>query len=150
MLEEEKEADFAHLAPNAWIWYAITRMSETLILSIALFPLIALLPLSIPFTIWYGREFIRTFRFRLDGTHLMVRKGVFKRSYTLIPYENIQDVHVVQGFVERMFGIWHIGIFTATASLRGSERILGLRQEEAQRLKSELFRRMREAKHVTD
>jgi membrane protein YdbS with pleckstrin-like domain len=98
----------------------------------------------------YSHLFINSIIFTMEGQCFLVRKGVLMHSYTMIPYENIQDIHIVQSMTGRVFGVWSIIIFTATATEKGSEQVPGLRKEDAERLKEALFAKMKEARHVTD
>jgi membrane protein YdbS with pleckstrin-like domain len=61
-----------------------------------------------------------------DG-YLFVRKGVVTPGYTMIPYENIQDVHLDQPILEKALGLCNVRIYTATFSAKGSEMIPGSR-----------------------
>ncbi len=78
------------------------------------------------------------------------RKGVVTPSYTMIPYENIQDVHVSQGYVEKLLGLSTVRIYTATFSGRGSDAIPGLSRENAEAFKDALFARIKGVKKVVD
>jgi uncharacterized protein len=113
-------------------------------------PVLVLVPLMFALGAAYGFLYISRFSFALERAYLFVRKGAFIHSYTLLPYENIQDIHVTQGVMERMFGLTRVIIFTATTSAAGAESIPGLGREDAEALKEGLFAKMREAKDVTD
>jgi membrane protein YdbS with pleckstrin-like domain len=113
-------------------------------------PSVVFVPAILCFAAWYGLKYVRSFMFRLDGMFLHVRHGVFMHAHTLLPYENIQDIHVTQGILERLFGLNTVIIFTATTSGAGAETVPWLTRDGAERLKAALFARMREARHVTD
>lgn len=98
----------------------------------------------------YSFLYVSGFVFTLEEKCVLVRKGVITYSFTLIPYENIQDVHLVQSITGRIFGVWSVIIFTATATSAGSEQVIGLRKENAERFKESIFQKIKEAKHVTD
>lgn len=149
MLNEDKE-NFESFASGAKTLSIATNVLTVVVFSIILFPFLVLLPITGIFSIWYGNEYVKKFKFRLEKTHLFVRKGVITYSYTLIPYENIQDIHVVQGYLDRLFGMWSVSIFTATATAKGSEVVPWLTKEGAEKFKTALFEKMKEAKHVTD
>lgn len=150
MLNEEEGKNCEAFAPNARTYFILSRLFSTLMISIVLFPLIVLLPLTLVVTGYYAMEYQKRLRFRMEDTHFFVRRGVILYAYTLIPYENIQDIHVVQGWLEQLFGIWSVVVFTATTTARGSETVPGLDKASAERLKTTLFERIREARHVTD
>ncbi len=99
---------------------------------------------------WYTSEFFRTFIYEPRGDYFFSRKGVVTPSYTLIPYKNIQDIHVEQSIYDRIFGLWSMKIYSATFSTRGSDIIFGLSKKTAERLKTEILERMREVKQVVD
>jgi membrane protein YdbS with pleckstrin-like domain len=150
MLGEDKGENFERFAGGAWLSMIVATILGVVLWSLILFPLLALIPLTLPLGAWYGNEYLKRFRFRLERAHLFVRRGVIIYAYTLIPYENIQDVHVVQGYLERLFGVWSVIVFTATASARGSETVPGLSREGAENLRKAIFQKIKEAKHVAD
>jgi len=99
---------------------------------------------------WYTHEFFRTFIYEPRGDYFFSRKGVITPSYTLIPYKNMQDIHVEQSLYDRIFGLWAVKIYSATFSRRGSDIIFGLNRENAERLKTEILERMRGVVQVVD
>ncbi|OYT54380.1 MAG: hypothetical protein B6U72_02785 [Candidatus Altiarchaeales archaeon ex4484_2] len=99
---------------------------------------------------WYTREFFKTFIYEPRKDYFFSRKGVVTPSYTLIPYKNIQDIHMEQSIYDRIFGLWSMKIYSATFSTRGSDIIFGLSKKTAERLKTELLERMRGVKQVVD
>ncbi len=107
-------------------------------------------PFLIPLTLWYGREHIRRFVFCLEKRYLFVRRGVFLYSYTFVLYENIQDIHVVQSFLDRMFGVCNVIVYTATTGAQASVMIPALDRQSAENLKSMIYSKVRGAKDVTD
>jgi len=131
-------------APHAKIGYTF---SNTLFWSIVLFPVF---PIAFLFGLWYGAQYLARMRFSLRDKHLHVRKGVVIYNHTLVVYENIQDIHVVQGYWDRLFGMWNTIIYTATTGGKASTVIPGLTREDAEAFKEELFKKIREAEHVTD
>ncbi|MEM2918486.1 MAG: PH domain-containing protein [Candidatus Altiarchaeota archaeon] len=106
---------------------------------------LSLILLSV-FFIWYSTEFFKTFIYEPRETFFFSRKGVITPSYTLILYENIQDVHLEQTIFDRIFGLWEVKIYTATHSHRGSEHIFGLSYESANKLKTEIFSKIKDVK----
>lgn len=54
-----------------------------------------------------------SFRFRLEGDHLLVRKGWLMRSAKTIPVERIQGIHLEQNPVHRATGTVRVKIETA-------------------------------------
>lgn len=166
ILSRTQENNFCRLSPFAFL----ARMFGALILILFVFVVViaaaflfysAGFPWFIPTAlvlvgllsfsdVAYSWWYISSFIFSLEGQYLFVRKGVIAHSYTIIPYENVQDIHVVQSLSDRIFGVWSVIIFTATATSAGSDNIFGLEKENAERLKEAVFAKMKEAKHVTD
>jgi putative membrane protein len=99
---------------------------------------------------WYSRWYFRLFLFELRGSYLFSRKGVLTPDYTMIPYENIQDVHVDQPVIEKALGICNVRIFTATFSARGSETIIGLSLADGETFKNAVFQKIKGVRKVVD
>jgi len=135
----------AFLLVVAHIGHIDTFQGGTL-LALGLGIFIVLAAVDIVYCLYYANSLV----FTLEKSCMMVRKGVIAYGYTLIPYENIQDIHQVQSLSDRLFGVWSVVIFTATTTSQGSERIFGLSQQSSERLKESLFAKIKEAKHVTD
>lgn len=163
MLNEESTKLFAPFAQNAVIAFLLSRISVAFFMFFVVFcvaffiniPLLyiisflTLLILSI-FFIWYSKEFFKTFIYEPRRTFFFSRKGVITPSYTLILYENIQDVHLEQSIFDRIFGLWKVKIYTATHSPRGADNIFGLSYESANKLKMEILAKMKEVKQIVD
>jgi len=149
MLDEEAGSNAEPFVPHAAkanIAYSVVR---NFLGSVILFPLLVFLPLTLIAGAWYANEFVKRLRFRLDGEYFFVRQGVVLYNYTLIPYENVQDIHVTQLFTDQLLGMWTVIVFTATVG-GGAVRIPFLSRESAESLKGALFARMKEARNVTD
>lgn len=145
----DARANFKQFAPNARRGFLVSLLLTTIGFSIIIFPLILLLPLTIPLTLWYSGKYLERFVFTLDEDKFFVRKGVFLYSYTMIPYENVQDIHVTQSFTDMLFGMWSVVVFTATVG-GGAVTVPALGRDGAGELKDMLFAKMKEAKNVTD
>ena len=165
MLGEDFSKRFVDFAPNARYAIAFPNMlisfgalgilfAITLIATLIspFFPILGLVLLVaiVVFEWWYFGEFLKKFAFELRPDHFFSRKGVFKASYTMIRYERIQDIHINQSIFEMLFGLWNVSVFTATATGRGSENIPGLSKENAEKLKTALFRKIKKVKKVVD
>jgi membrane protein YdbS with pleckstrin-like domain len=98
----------------------------------------------------YSKWYFKLFLFELRGSYLFSRKGVITPDYTMIPYENIQDVHVDQPVIEKALGICNVRIFTATFSARGSETISGLSLADGESFKNAVFQKIKEVRKVVD
>lgn len=163
MLNEETTKSFAPFAQNAVIVFFLSRLGFIFFIffvvfcvafffHMALLYIISFLILLIfsVFFIWYSREFFRTFIYEPREIFFFSRKGVITPSYTLILYENIQDVHLEQTIFDRIFGLWKVKIYTATHSHRGADNIFGLSYESANKLKMAIFAKMKEVKQIVD
>lgn len=52
-------------------------------------------------------------QFMLDEFSVHVRTGIFNRKEIAIPYRQIQDVSLEESYIERMFGVVELSVFTA-------------------------------------
>jgi len=111
---------------------------------------LAFLLLSIFSVFLYSRWYFKLFLFELRESCLFSRKGVITPDYTMIPYENIQDVHIDQPVIEKALGICNVRIFTATFSARGSETINGLSVADAEAFKNAVFQKIAGVRKVVD
>lgn len=92
--------------------------------------LLALLPILI-----YLPAFYKTLEYTIDNDAVRLKKGVFWRIRTTVPFNKITNIDITQGPIERMFNISHLRIQTAGAS--GAQNSLaeliisGIRDSEA-------------------
>lgn len=70
---------------------------------------------------------------------LVVARGIFVRRVAVVPYGRLQFVDVVSGPLERMFGLAHVQLHTASPA--SDAKIPGLPREEADRLRDALARK---------
>lgn len=76
---------------------------------------------------WYATRRAAELDYRLLPGRLLVRDGVFTKVRRTIPLDRITDVALQQGFIERSFGLWRLGIQTASAGTAVAEgTVLGL------------------------
>ncbi len=76
---------------------------------------------------WYANRRAAELDYRLLPGRLLVRDGVLTKVRRTIPLDRITDVALQQGFIERSFGLWRLGIQTASAGTAVAEgTILGL------------------------
>ena len=73
---------------------------------------------------------------------LMITRGKFFYTFTVVPYGRIQYVDVTQGPFQRLFGLKVVAVKTASASTDAS--IPGLPAAEADALRDRLAERARE------
>lgn len=70
---------------------------------------------------------------------LLVRRGLLWHRVTAVPYGRMQYVEVTQGPWERLFGLSRVALHTASAAT--DVKIVGVAQEEANRLREVLAQR---------
>ncbi|MBN2014001.1 MAG: PH domain-containing protein [Candidatus Altiarchaeota archaeon] len=161
MLNEEGVRNYASFENTAsvafvlsWIFilFFLSLVISLILLALGVNPVIMILLFLLLLIILYlyAREFFKTFLFELRGDYFFSKKGVITPSYTIIPYENIQDVHINQGILEKMLGLSTVRVYTATFSGRGSDMIPGLSWKNAEAFKDSLFKKMKEVKQVVD
>ena len=96
--------------------------------------------LLLGFVIWR----VRTWELADEG--LVVRWGLLNRRRLTVPYEHIHTVSMNSTLFERVFGLVTLDLDTGAAATEGdASKISGLREGEAEALRSELFRRKRAA-----
>ena len=161
MLNEERVQNPAPFSGKAIIPFFCVRMLLPAILLLVLLvlilpfglvilPLIAFDLVLIVAVYWYSREYFRRFLFDLRADYLFAKEGVITPGYIMVPYENIQDVHVDQGILEKALGICYVRIYTATFSAKGSQTIQGLSLLDGERFKSMLFAKIGGVRKVVD
>lgn len=79
---------------------------------------------------------IRSWAYCEREDDLLVRRGIFVRRLSVIPYGRMQFVDVVAGPVERSFGLATVRMHTAAAA--SDARIPGLAEADAARLRDQL------------
>lgn len=69
--------------------------------------------LIILFSRFWANLYWKNYRFELLDDKIVVHSGVIGRRKAMIPYERIQNVNVVKGILERIYGLSSIQIETA-------------------------------------
>ena len=82
---------------------------------------------------------VRALRYALADTDFVIRRGVFNRSLTLVPYGRIQYVDIYQGPILRLLGISTIKL--STASAKTDATLSGVPVADAARLRDVLAER---------
>ncbi len=85
-----------------------------------------------------GRQ-VRAWGYAERADDLMIRHGVMFRVLVVVPYGRMQFVDVQAGPIDRMFGVAHVQLHTASAGT--DARIPGLNAQEAARLRDRLASR---------
>ncbi len=89
--------------------------------------------------LWLVPAQVRALRYALAETDFVIRRGVIKRSMTLVPYGRIQYVDIYQGPVLRLLGISTIKL--STASAKTDATLGGVPVADAARLRNVLAER---------
>ena len=89
--------------------------------------------------LWLIPAQVRALRYALAETDFVIRRGVLKRSMTLVPYGRIQYVDIYQGPVLRLLGISTIKL--STASAKTDATLSGVPAADAARLRDVLAER---------
>ena len=92
-----------------------------------------------PLCLWLVPAQVRALRYALADTDFVIRRGVFNRSLTLVPYGRIQYVDIYQGPVLRLLGISTIKL--STASAKTDATLSGVPVADAARLRDVLAQR---------
>ena len=98
--------------------------------------------LILPFTftvlgIVYGFKRFNNWRFQRRDQHLYIEHGVFKKTYTMVPYVRIQHIDTDRGPIDRTLGLSSLRVYTAGS--RGADiKIPGLDKKEALKLQKQL------------
>ena len=76
-----------------------------------------------------------TFYFRLEETELVMRSGLFNKTFRSIPFDRIQTISFTQNIIHRIFNVVQLDLDTAGSS--GSElAIKALSHQKANSIKA--------------
>ncbi|MFH1095412.1 MAG: PH domain-containing protein [Candidatus Micrarchaeota archaeon] len=62
-----------------------------------------------------------SFTYEMGGKEIVIRRGVFTRETTVIPYARIQNINTERSVIERLIGLASLYIDTAGTNIKGSE-----------------------------
>ena len=98
----------------------------------------------------YLSAYYKTLEYSIDAEALRIKKGVFWRRRTTIPFGKITNIDITQGSVERMFKISKLHIQTAGASGPRSDKaeivVPGIRDSET--VKDTIMNYIRPSSHA--
>jgi membrane protein YdbS with pleckstrin-like domain len=82
-------------------------------------------------SIWAAKWF-KNFSYELDNKGVVINSGIITKSRKFIPYNKIQNLEIISGFIERRYGLSTIQLQTASAMGidRNSTVIPGLRNPD--------------------
>jgi hypothetical protein len=112
-----------------------------LVLGILILGIWLILMLSV---VLYLPAFFRSLEYSIDPDAVRLRKGVFWKRRTTVPYTKITNIDITQGPVERYYGLSKLHIQTAGASAANNPTaelmMYGIKEPEA--LKDEIMGRI--------
>ncbi len=76
---------------------------------------------SLPFVVVvvtrvYMGKYVSSFKYKLTNSAIEIRQGVFTKNKVTIPYSRVQNINVVNGIFDRIFGLYTVLIETAGIS----------------------------------
>lgn len=101
----------------------------------------ALLGLAI--VIAMPRRRYRAWGWRMDEDELHLRYGLWVRVRTIVPFGRVQHIDVVQGPLQRLFGLGSLVLHTA-GTRSAAVMLPGLAAEEAERMREHVRGKIRE------
>lgn len=99
---------------------------------------LALVALSVWFSLWYPPRLYETWGYRIDARVLETRSGRMFQRARLLPLSRLQHVDIERGPLERMFGLASLILHTA-GTHSANIRVPGLEASEAVRLRDRLI-----------
>lgn len=89
-----------------------TAVMVLVLVSILLFPLVVLLPITIPLVIIR----VKRWRYRIDENRVVVSSGVLFKKETSVLFDRVDSLQQSQGPLNKMFGNGKVSIMTAGSS----------------------------------
>lgn len=73
---------------------------------------------------WHAKARSLELQYRLLPGRLLVSDGVFTKVRKTIPLDKVTDMGLVQGIVDRWFGLWRVSVQTASSGQAAPEAML--------------------------
>lgn len=124
-----KELYYAYLAIGATIFYLSWAIPVSVLIFINLRPIAAIaaftflfLPLLaiISFTVFWIPRFYSSLSYLFTESDIIIQKGVWWKRKSIVPYNRVTNIDVIQGPLSRFFGLGKVSIQTAGFSSGGS------------------------------
>lgn len=80
---------------------------------------------------------------------IIYRHGILSVNTTIVPFNRIQHIAVMEGFIARKYGVATLGIYTAGGS-SADLRIAGLPADAAGAMKEIILRKIKRETHVAE
>ena len=84
-----------------------------IVVSVIIFPLIVLLPITIPFTIWS----VKVRLFIIQPYRVIAKSGIFYKKQTSIVFSKVDHINFSQGMLNKMFKNGNISVNTTGSSM---------------------------------
>ncbi len=130
---------------SAAIWFLPPLIAATAA-AVFLHPLswiaVALVAAAFAWTLWIIGRQVSAHRYREDAEDMIVARGRWWRSVTVVPYGRIQFIDIDEGPLLRAFGLATVKLNTASAS--SDAQLSGIPRDEARALRERLSGRARE------
>jgi membrane protein YdbS with pleckstrin-like domain len=102
-----------------YIWSTVGLMGLMLLFLIG--PLLFIISIGltlimIVIAMAYAGALYNSFRYRFEEKNITIERGVFFKRKSVIPYDRIQNVNIIQGPLERMYALKTVEVETAGSS----------------------------------
>ncbi len=89
--------------------------------------------------IWWASEYCRTYFYDIEGSGLVVKKGVIFPNSATIPLDKISDVYADQDIVDRVMGLYDLHFSSASETSGALSHIDGVSKANMEALKAILL-----------
>lgn len=113
------------------LWFFVDWKPAVIVLAVSL--------ALIGWRVWRQGAIVRSWGFAERETDLYIRRGIFFRNLTVVPYGRMQAVEVTAGPLERAFKVATVQLVTASA--QSNATIPGLTPADAAALRDRLTER---------
>ena len=90
----------------------------------------------------YEVFFMKHYFYDIIGDTIMIKKGVFSRDEISIPFNRLQDVHIDQDILDRIFGLYDVHVSSATFTSDWLAHIDGINKENSKTIKDLILTRI--------
>ena len=118
-------------------WNAISFSIIAIIILVLLFIAISII------NWWYQAEYYRKYYYDIRENFLVIKKGVFMPSETILPFEKLQDVYMDQDLFDRMFNLWDLHVSTATIMSGAQAHIDGVNIKNGEAMREILLKKIK-------
>lgn len=91
----------------------------------------------------YEREYYKKYFYDIRNDFLVIKKGVFTPTETILAYDKLQDVYVDQDIFDRIFNLYDVHVSTATVKSGFNAHIDGVNKEKANIFREMILKNIR-------